>query len=441
MVKFMIHDQWREVLFLHWRFPTDAALGRLLAKSTPYALDVFEGAFWVGLVLLTEDNIGPGFWRQSLLAPFVVTHHGVNVRTYVENDGIFFFSLECDSLIATFGANVAAGIPYKVANMERTTLRFCGVSPGDNQATAATGGNKRMAVAPKGMGPVSYVLQSERLSKVRWTLWAKLKQVLLCRRSVGMMPSSTRLEEGESLLNHEQLLASRKPHSQLGCLHSERIVDVPCTGTSLSIPEERSLLLTRWPSPSGANPTGDRASQPCNTTASGEGQQQQFCVRCAWSPLEQESGVSAVVDAPRPDNRNDSVEDAEKSWRRRAEFFVERYFVYTSRRCRGRVTHPKWPVQHATVHNLELDWRAYCSGHEVSTPGASDRASGASSRFRSPMAAVLKHMAETPADHVCFSPGVGPVEFDFLQPLSWCSPRRGGVGDDKACTFGEKKSA
>jgi uncharacterized protein YqjF (DUF2071 family) len=52
-----------------------------------------------------------------------VTHHGVNVRTYVEGAGgdkagIHFSSLECDDRFAAFGANIF-GMPYKVANITR----------------------------------------------------------------------------------------------------------------------------------------------------------------------------------------------------------------------------------------------------------------------------------------------------------------------------------
>jgi uncharacterized protein YqjF (DUF2071 family) len=37
----------------------------------------------------------------------------------VEGDGVYFSSLECDSLLATTGASLVVGIPYKYASMSR----------------------------------------------------------------------------------------------------------------------------------------------------------------------------------------------------------------------------------------------------------------------------------------------------------------------------------
>ena len=68
---------------------------------------------WLGLVFLTEVNVGAGmssFGLDTLLRKndaigydLTVTHHGLNVRTYVNGDGVYFFSLECDSPLAAYG--------------------------------------------------------------------------------------------------------------------------------------------------------------------------------------------------------------------------------------------------------------------------------------------------------------------------------------------------
>eukprot|EP00408_Alexandrium_pacificum_P045788 CAMPEP_0171258006 /NCGR_PEP_ID=MMETSP0790-20130122/54150_1 /TAXON_ID=2925 /ORGANISM="Alexandrium catenella, Strain OF101" /LENGTH=281 /DNA_ID=CAMNT_0011726157 /DNA_START=24 /DNA_END=870 /DNA_ORIENTATION=- len=111
----MKHDAWENALFVHW--PVDPAF---LAAHLPQGLepDIHEGQAWVGLVLLTERGvlrIG-----RKLVPP--IDHIGANVRTYVRRGdvpGIFFWSLECSSVLASIGARLA-GIPYFPATMRRT---------------------------------------------------------------------------------------------------------------------------------------------------------------------------------------------------------------------------------------------------------------------------------------------------------------------------------
>jgi len=115
--KFMQHSGWENALFVHW--PVDPAI---VADMLPQGLepDILEGYAWLGLVLLTERGISahhPLVRRAGL-----IDHYGANVRTYVRRDGIagiFFFSLECSSILASLGARVA-GIPYCPASMSRT---------------------------------------------------------------------------------------------------------------------------------------------------------------------------------------------------------------------------------------------------------------------------------------------------------------------------------
>jgi uncharacterized protein YqjF (DUF2071 family) len=79
---FMEHDAWKDALFLHWRLDASADKEVLacLARECPFSLDVDdEGATWVGLVLLTEVNVGPPSPLRRITP--AVTHYGVNVRT------------------------------------------------------------------------------------------------------------------------------------------------------------------------------------------------------------------------------------------------------------------------------------------------------------------------------------------------------------------------
>jgi len=115
--RFMRHDSWENALFVHW--PVDpAAVAELLPEGLEP--DLLDGSAWVGLVLLTERGVSA--YHQALrrlVTP--IDHFGANVRTYVRHKdvpGIFFWSLECSSLLASVGARLA-GIPYCPARMWR----------------------------------------------------------------------------------------------------------------------------------------------------------------------------------------------------------------------------------------------------------------------------------------------------------------------------------
>ena len=106
-----------------------------------------------------------------------------------------------------------------------------------------------------------------------------------------------------------------------------------------------------------------------------------------------------------------------------ASFFVERYYVYThswtllphgSKLFRGRVHHDPWPLKQVSTdpENFELflNWEKYADW-------ATGRLDNASSTTSLTMKDVLKDMSARRPDHACFSPGVGPVDFEVLQKV------------------------
>lgn len=141
----MIHDRWDQALFLHWRVPPELE-SVLENDAAPFQLDRYDGSTWIGLVLLTEINVGPAAFRSKRSC---VTHHGINVRTYVlspsvkgeTNDnqkcsttvngenGIHFSSLECNDEFTAYGANYF-GMPYRVADITRKMIPPEGIELG-----------------------------------------------------------------------------------------------------------------------------------------------------------------------------------------------------------------------------------------------------------------------------------------------------------------------
>jgi uncharacterized protein YqjF (DUF2071 family) len=298
--KFMVHDKWSNVLFLHWQIPAESELQYLLEESTaPFILDQYNGSIWIGLVLLTEHNVGPSFLRSPLTC---VTHHGVNVRTYVRgvngNDdhttsGIHFSSLECDMEFTAFGANLF-GMPYRVATIHRTF----GLSPDFGGREYGNRTNKItmeqlddfQSCASRDELACSGVMKDHELRTFR----------MLSTRSTASYPS---------LLNIFRRLIS----GSVKKLH----------GTELK-------RLTE----SSSDEESKTYEEILEETG---GEQDTFQVKCQWrrSPREKRSW-------------NDS---------QFANWLLERYFVYTQKygiNWRGQVEHEPWPVEDAILENLQI---------------------------------------------------------------------------------------
>jgi len=112
-----MYQSWRKLLFLHWQLPS-----HLLRPHVPAALsiDTFNGHAWIAITPFVVRNLHPVF---SPAIPWLGDFNEINVRTYVHFDGVpgvWFFSLDADSLLAVFGARAAFRLPYHTA---RITVR------------------------------------------------------------------------------------------------------------------------------------------------------------------------------------------------------------------------------------------------------------------------------------------------------------------------------
>jgi uncharacterized protein YqjF (DUF2071 family) len=116
---------WRAMTFLHWSFePADVQA--LLPDE--FEVDTWEGRAWVSLTPFRMT----GFRLGSLPPiPGLSTFPETNLRTYVRGpdgrDGLWFFSLEADSLPTVVGASTVYGVPYEWADMSVTegeTVRY-----------------------------------------------------------------------------------------------------------------------------------------------------------------------------------------------------------------------------------------------------------------------------------------------------------------------------
>mmetsp|Transcript_67290 Transcript_67290/g.219156 ORF Transcript_67290/g.219156 Transcript_67290/m.219156 type:complete len:317 (-) Transcript_67290:230-1180(-) len=291
--RFMRHDAWENALFVHW--PVDPAF---LAERLPRGLepDILDGSAWVGLVLLTERGVSAYHTVGRRLVP-PLDHLGANVRTYVRHNGvpgIFFWSLECSSLLASIGARLA-GIPYCPAAMWR-----------------------RVDVAR----PVTSRMDAKQLPRT--------------------LDPSTGIS---------------------GCLAG-------------------LMRISGLSEQASASASASAASTPAfefgSSRAVGRGRP---AVSARWRRREGHSSP-----------------DDEEKFKARARWFVERYSVYAAWPwgrgpilLRGDVQHPSWPLEAVDLEALDAEPLVAAAG----LPGVTKAAE----------------------PHVCFSRGVGPVDFWMLEPV------------------------
>ncbi len=112
-----MHMSWEHLAFLHWRVDAEA-LRRQLPKGLE--LDCFDGDAWLGVVPFLMNRVHahglPGIPPTNRFLE-------LNVRTYVICDGrpgVWFFSLDCASRLAVWGARTLFHLPYFNAAMRAT---------------------------------------------------------------------------------------------------------------------------------------------------------------------------------------------------------------------------------------------------------------------------------------------------------------------------------
>ena len=118
----VMRPNWRELLFLHWDFEPQTVQNLL---PDGLEVDTFQNRAYVGLVPFGMEAVRPN-WVPNLgrFGRFYDTFAELNVRTYVTNNGVpgvWFFSLDAASALATIAARVWFGLPYFKARMRTRT--------------------------------------------------------------------------------------------------------------------------------------------------------------------------------------------------------------------------------------------------------------------------------------------------------------------------------
>jgi uncharacterized protein YqjF (DUF2071 family) len=112
--RWVMAQTWKNLLFAHWPVEPEA-LRAVMPSQLP--LDTFEGRAWLGLTPFAVRNLRVRF---TCPLPILSAFPEINVRTYVTLDGkpgIYFFSLDADSLPAVETARRFYRVPYFHARM------------------------------------------------------------------------------------------------------------------------------------------------------------------------------------------------------------------------------------------------------------------------------------------------------------------------------------
>jgi len=120
-----LRQTWHDLLFAHWPIAPE-----LVQQTLPPGLEVdtFDGAAWLGVIPFWMSNVQTRVLGERTVAiPTTTTFPELNLRTYVRSRvsglrGVFFFSLDCASPLAVFGARTLFHLPYFPAKMSRTPL-------------------------------------------------------------------------------------------------------------------------------------------------------------------------------------------------------------------------------------------------------------------------------------------------------------------------------
>jgi len=110
----LFYQRWDDLLFINFPFPAEP-LEALLPEGL--RLDTHQGRAWVTVTPFTISWVRPPLVPPL---PLITRAFEVNVRTYVERDGIrgvWFLSLDANSIVTVAAARLTASLPYYYARI------------------------------------------------------------------------------------------------------------------------------------------------------------------------------------------------------------------------------------------------------------------------------------------------------------------------------------
>lgn len=111
----IMYQCWGKLLFMHWALPVEVLRPFI---SPRLEIDTFAGKAWIAVTPFTIWDARPVFTPPL---PWLSDFHELNVRTYVHLDGVpgvWFFSLDANSLVAVLAARTFFHLPYHYAQID-----------------------------------------------------------------------------------------------------------------------------------------------------------------------------------------------------------------------------------------------------------------------------------------------------------------------------------
>jgi uncharacterized protein len=114
----LFYANWDNVVFIHYEIAAED-----LQRRIPYPLDLYHGRAFLSLVAFTMRRLRPrlGGSVAALLFKPIATHHFLNVRTYVRENGepgIYFMREWLSNRLATWLGPWSFGLPYRFAKID-----------------------------------------------------------------------------------------------------------------------------------------------------------------------------------------------------------------------------------------------------------------------------------------------------------------------------------
>src|SRR5262245_21656978 len=220
----LMQQTWTNLLFAHWPVAPPR-----LARHVPsaFALDLFEGSAWIGIVPFHMSNVGV----RGI--PWTSRFPELNVRTYVragDRPGVHFFSLDAASLLAVGAARSLLNLPYFHATMtighEGSAISYASHRMGSSEAL-------RVVYRPEGAPAVPAPGSLEHFLTERYCLY-----------HVGRRGRPYRLEIHHAPWRLQTARAEFEVNAMTDRLALDRLIGVPLLHFA-----ERQDAVAWWPQP------------------------------------------------------------------------------------------------------------------------------------------------------------------------------------------------